>query len=86
MPHVPVLCELLQSGMWPQQSTWVMFPLPVAVPDAPPQQLMVMYQVRSTSIVPIIRVWFVSWLAGSEQLRRIMEIPLQNQLQWCFYI
>lgn len=32
----------------------------------------------------VIWVWFVSSLAGSEQLRRVMKIPLQNQPQWCF--
>lgn len=68
------------SGMWPQQSTWVMFPLPVmvAIPAAPPQRLMVMYEVWNTGIGPVTWVWLVCWLAGSEQLRRTMENPLKT--------
>lgn len=53
------LCPMyLQSGSWPQQSTGMMFPLAViaAIPAAPPQKLVVMDQVWSTSIDPVICV------------------------------
>lgn len=62
---------------WPQQSTWVMFASDCS------------YSCCSTSGAgvehstdPVIWVWIVSSLAGSEQLRTTMKVPLQNQPQW----
>lgn len=33
---------------------------------------------------PVMWVWLVSWLAGSEKLSVIMKLPLQKQPQWFF--